>query len=1469
MRIRFQKEVCIFLVTAILLSAFSFTGSAVQAAAGTERKAATINRTVTAPIVDGRIDESLWSSFEPLEVRIGNGTFQHSAFSVLWDYKYLYFAVQAQDDMPNHTGTGYWFEQDHVSLFFDPTLHRSSLFLQDDLQIGLVYRPNSVTPDFYFGAAPNHAAKDEKNILRAIQTTADGWTAEIAVPWDMLAFDPVRSKQLGFEIGVTDRDAPEEPNRSSYWSAFQSESFWNDTSGYGTLVLAESAPVSGHVGDVLLQENFDVYETGDTPVGWISDVNPGTPPMTVTMDTYGNGRLVFDGNAAGMQGRITAPVQWDNYAIEADLRFESVLNSSRWAAVMFRVPSNGKHPYNQMAVRQNGSFEMAYRKPDNGWSVPASGVWSPLALGQDYTLKVRVFGNNVKEYIKPKNAPDYTLLMDKSFAADLLERGKVGFQGDQSKVTFDNLKVTRIHADRLELTAPPSVEALTGPISVTNSVYFSDGITESVPPEQVTLYSSDETIMKVIDGALYPIREGTVTLTAVFDRIAAQREMTVAPSAAEPTVVSLSHETGYGFAVVGETLDLSAFTFTAEYNDLTTKQVTGNEFNWIASGSGLTVENGKLTVHRKGIHTVTVQAGKASVDLLIVAKDAADPEYVLYEENFDAVPNGTMPQGWSRIQGSTAGKAAVDAGAFLLDARTAPDNPSRVLLPEHLGLFGNYKIEADVTHLAANDPTRWHSIMYRVQNNNYPYYQMAVRQNAKAANGVEFAERTPANAWNVKDRTFFTEEISASRMYRYTVKLHGNRVQEWINDQLLLDNDLADSYERGRIGLQADGSLMKVDNIKITLQENPLPPLPAERFVSVTEPDTAIALAPTIVTEIETAEEMSVLSGGVDAMPATAVLTLNHNLMVTNRSGTVELLSLDEAVSRLGQKIMPAFYVKDEQTVDALVDYLKANGLEDAFVISDNGNLVKKARTLYPIVRGIVDFRSEEAATPEQLMEIRRKTNGSLAKIALLPQSSATVDKVQYLQERLITIWAKDETGERVDLHRMITSGVNGIVTDAPAAAIDVLKVYTGGTVLIRKPWVIGHRGIPSLAPENTMEGFRLAYENGADILESDIFITKDGHIVIMHDPTLDRTTTGTGNIENYTLAELKQLKANKQFPTEYPDAAIPTLAELFDEFKGKDVTHFVEIKSYKPEIVDALVALIAEKGVEDQVTVISFSAEQLQRLGEKMPGMSAGFLTGGYADEANINKSLRATLQMIGPLNTTFNTSYPGLGPVFMEAAKHRGMTVWPWTYRNESDYMKFFRYGTYGLTTDYAQWSRNWAHSLVPVQSRYEVTREEEVAVSADLLSYTNQSTGVSPEIVLLDGQDVVEVSGNMLRGKTKGSAHALLRYTVPMSDGGTYTLYTQPIEIIVKEPFKLTAEPQVITLKEGQGKKVKQVMYISPEGAAEDVTEEAVYVPRDESIVVFSKGKLEGVRVGSTIVDITYGGVSTTVEVHVSAK
>ena len=110
-------------------------------------------------------------------------------------------------------------------------------------------------------------------------------------------------------------------------------------------------------------------------------------------------------------------------------------------------------------------------------------------------------------------------------------------------------------------------------------------------------------------------------------------------------------------------------------------------------------------------------------------------------------------------------------------------------------------------------------------------------------------------------------------------------------------------------------------------------------------------------------------------------------------------------------------------------------------------------------------------------------------------------------------------------------------------------------------PLVIAHRGARGLAPENTMAAFQGAVDVGADAIELDVRLTKDGHVVVIHDRRLERTTTGRGNVGSCTLGELKSLDAGSWFDPGFRGERIPTLEEVFNALPG-EFPIYVEMKA-------------------------------------------------------------------------------------------------------------------------------------------------------------------------------------------------------------------------------------------------------------------------------------------------------------------
>ena len=224
-----------------------------------------------------------------------------------------------------------------------------------------------------------------------------------------------------------------------------------------------------------------------------------------------------------------------------------------------------------------------------------------------------------------------------------------------------------------------------------------------------------------------------------------------------------------------------------------------------------------------------------------------------------------------------------------------------------------------------------------------------------------------------------------------------------------------------------------------------------------------------------------------------------------------------------------------------------------------------------------------------------------------------------------------------------ILSGGNGIITkDIPGAKTALAENFEKNT-MTRQILIVGHRGMPGSYPENTIEGSLFAIEAGADIVENDIYITKDGVIVAMHDGDISRTTNGAGNVESFTLAELKEFLVDTH--SAHTDWRIPTLEEYFIEWKKLDKTKqlFVEIKSGKPELIDEFIRLVKEYDIADQVSVITFSQDQIIRLHEAFPEMSIGFLTSGLVNGVS-EQVFKSIIRSVQKLETTFNHNLDGI---------------------------------------------------------------------------------------------------------------------------------------------------------------------------------------------------------------------------------
>ncbi|UJZ87897.1 glycerophosphodiester phosphodiesterase [Heyndrickxia coagulans] len=147
---------------------------------------------------------------------------------------------------------------------------------------------------------------------------------------------------------------------------------------------------------------------------------------------------------------------------------------------------------------------------------------------------------------------------------------------------------------------------------------------------------------------------------------------------------------------------------------------------------------------------------------------------------------------------------------------------------------------------------------------------------------------------------------------------------------------------------------------------------------------------------------------------------------------------------------------------------------------------------------------------------------------------------------------------------------------------------------------IIAHRGADDRAPEETMPAFRLAVNEKADYIELDLRETKDNKLILMHDPTLDRTTNGKGDVTRYSLKQIKKLDAGSWFGKKYKGQCILTLEELINQY-GSKTNYFIETRRVGNELKmeEPLIRLLNKKGLikKKKVMIESFSARSLEKI--------------------------------------------------------------------------------------------------------------------------------------------------------------------------------------------------------------------------------------------------------------------------------
>lgn len=230
-------------------------------------------------------------------------------------------------------------------------------------------------------------------------------------------------------------------------------------------------------------------------------------------------------------------------------------------------------------------------------------------------------------------------------------------------------------------------------------------------------------------------------------------------------------------------------------------------------------------------------------------------------------------------------------------------------------------------------------------------------------------------------------------------------------------------------------------------------------------------------------------------------------------------------------------------------------------------------------------------------------------------------------------------------------------------------------------PLILGHRGAKKHAPENTLAAFTLALEQGADGVELDAKLSADGHVVVHHDVTVDRTTDGSGRVSQLSLSALRELDAGSFFSENFRAEKIPTLDEVFESIGGRAFIN-VELTNYstpRDDLVQKVCELVRRHAMQDRILFSSFFAGNLKKAAHYLPEVPRGLL---------------AQVSLLGLWARSFGFDfgdYAALHPYVSDVTAQQVQRVHKlkrrinvWTVNTQEDLRRMIGWGVDGIITD-----------------------------------------------------------------------------------------------------------------------------------------------------------------------------------------
>ena len=234
---------------------------------------------------------------------------------------------------------------------------------------------------------------------------------------------------------------------------------------------------------------------------------------------------------------------------------------------------------------------------------------------------------------------------------------------------------------------------------------------------------------------------------------------------------------------------------------------------------------------------------------------------------------------------------------------------------------------------------------------------------------------------------------------------------------------------------------------------------------------------------------------------------------------------------------------------------------------------------------------------------------------------------------------------------------------------------------------VIAHRGASGYAPENSLSAFRLAMEMQADGIELDIQMTRDGHVVVLHDETIQRTSNGSGFVRDFTLEELKKLDFGSWFSKDFSDEPIPTLREVFQSLSSWKGLLNIEVKNSiicYPGILEKMMEVVSESYFQGNIVYSSFNHESMYQLKKLYPEANTAALI-----EMAFPK-VESYAEMLGV--SAIHPYFEFISSQWMDECLKADLKVRTYTVNSCEEVREMKRLGVHAVITNYPDRALEW---------------------------------------------------------------------------------------------------------------------------------------------------------------------------------